>query len=455
MMISSQIITRDAGDLSLLTRNFRLELTVKYGGLTVGNLNGATTVEGGGGAAKKVILSGKLCSINRALMTTSYKPDTNFNSEARVWDAATSTWGTRSEELSVLVSQDSGPSTVGTYKIMVAAVNDPPAVTIVSGGTGSEIATPYSDIYMCGGDVACDCPAGALACVRVEDPDSCEAKAIESKQCADDSTSSGNVRFVVHTGTTNAFFFDSEDLGCTSSACGPASRGELLSAARASAALSGAPVGNNVKNLEVLRPIQQIQRGVLRIYASQEIFGPESITIYMVDQGSSGGAVKRSASTTLSFTVTACQKHKGWSCKGGAVPSGAPAPVNLIDGDIPGYGLILVAMVFIGIAAAIWYGATRFLAAGAGGGGWDGDDLDLDSIEQVMGDHIDKRVNNSSRRFTGEQIPGSLWKTAVDASGDMYWYHRKKRITTYIDPFRDDATELPGVEMPSKYKLEP
>ena len=40
-----------------------------------------------------------------------------------------------------------------------------------------DLTTKFADIIFCGGAVACKCPATALACVKVEDADSCEAKA--------------------------------------------------------------------------------------------------------------------------------------------------------------------------------------------------------------------------------------------------------------------------------------
>ena len=40
-----------------------------------------------------------------------------------------------------------------------------------------DLTTKFADIIFCGGAVACKCPATALACVKVEDADSCDAKA--------------------------------------------------------------------------------------------------------------------------------------------------------------------------------------------------------------------------------------------------------------------------------------
>ena len=41
-----------------------------------------------------------------------------------------------------------------------------------------------ADVYFCGGEVACACPGAALACVQIEDVDSCDAKARAGRPCA-------------------------------------------------------------------------------------------------------------------------------------------------------------------------------------------------------------------------------------------------------------------------------
>ena len=40
-----------------------------------------------------------------------------------------------------------------------------------------DLTTKFADVIFCGGAVACKCPATALACVKIEDADSCDAKA--------------------------------------------------------------------------------------------------------------------------------------------------------------------------------------------------------------------------------------------------------------------------------------
>jgi hypothetical protein len=47
-------------------------------------------------------------------------------------------------------------------------------------GAGSDLVFALTnhthDIYLCGGKVACECPETALACIRLEDTDECDAK---------------------------------------------------------------------------------------------------------------------------------------------------------------------------------------------------------------------------------------------------------------------------------------
>jgi hypothetical protein len=159
------------------------------------------------------ICDAQLCKLNHALRTISYLPDKDFNTEYFV--RTNGQWVPTHEALSVEISQISGPTTLREAKIIVKAVNDPPTLDIVQLSEPTpELKRRWADIYMCGGDVPCECPASALACVRIADPDSCEMKLRNKLDCWDDSTSHGNVRLTVKTTKADIFFFDSEDLLC-------------------------------------------------------------------------------------------------------------------------------------------------------------------------------------------------------------------------------------------------
>ena len=78
-----QVLSRDNGDLTLLTRFFRLQLQVKFGTLSfpesVRSDRALEFLKGSGKGDSVVQLYGKLCSINSAMRTLSYIPNPDFN----------------------------------------------------------------------------------------------------------------------------------------------------------------------------------------------------------------------------------------------------------------------------------------------------------------------------------------------------------------------------------------
>jgi hypothetical protein len=78
-----QVLSRDNGDLTLLTRFFRLQIQVKFGSLSfpesVRSDRALEFLKGSGKGDAVVQLYGKLCALNSALRTLSYIPNPDFN----------------------------------------------------------------------------------------------------------------------------------------------------------------------------------------------------------------------------------------------------------------------------------------------------------------------------------------------------------------------------------------
>lgn len=210
------------------------------------------------------LLCGQLCTLNHMLRTISYTPDKDFNTETYKRDNSTGKWAPSEDFFSVEISQISGPTTLRAAPIIVKAVNDPPTLEMVSMSRATpELKERWADIYMCGGSVPCECPEKALACIKLTDPDACEAKQRNQKDCWDDSTTDGNMRLTVKTTKADVYFFDSEDLGCAigtdlkaeegKGLCTgtPQQRQSLFTAEKQRVAMPGASIGATMHNIEV------------------------------------------------------------------------------------------------------------------------------------------------------------------------------------------------------------
>lgn len=95
------------------------------------------------------------------------------------------------------------------------------------------------------------------------------------------------VRLNIMSQSTNIFFFDAEDIGCGTGAgaCTQASRINLLTEEKVREALAGGTVGNVLQEIEIVRPLYQIQRGILRVWSSRGLYGEEKISFAVSDQG--------------------------------------------------------------------------------------------------------------------------------------------------------------------------
>ena len=87
----------------------------------------------------------------------------------------------------------------------------PPTPTATPGGDAAlelALTNKTHDVYFCGGTVPCSCPESALACVRVEDSDSCDAKARSGAACDAREVPRANGRLSIRSGYSNLWFFD-------------------------------------------------------------------------------------------------------------------------------------------------------------------------------------------------------------------------------------------------------
>lgn len=81
--------------------------------------------------------------------------------------------------------------------------------------TPLEIAGSFADIYFCGGRVPCQCPTTALACIEVDDPDSCEAKWRSQLPCESwDGPLRSDARISARTLHGSLWFFPMDDVEC-------------------------------------------------------------------------------------------------------------------------------------------------------------------------------------------------------------------------------------------------
>lgn len=75
------------------------------------------------------------------------------------------------------------------------------------------LAQKTHDIYFCGGTVPCVCPEAALACVQLDDGDSCDAKARSEVGCDSREAPQANGRLSIKSTYSNIWFFDGSQIG--------------------------------------------------------------------------------------------------------------------------------------------------------------------------------------------------------------------------------------------------
>ena len=281
---SPQVLSRDNGDVSILSANYEMTLAVDHGTLMLSQSQGITFRAGDGKDDKSMVLYGPLCALNRAIRSMTYTPDADFNTQIKsappVGAPVGSEWRAAEENLLVSVKQLSGPTLQKQIPIDVRPIDDPATISFMYPGETSspfadevvpQVVEATSDIYFCGGAVTCTCPPEALACVKVEDVDACEAKWTKSLECNAEAEPAENPTLIVEAASANLWFYDSADLARTS-ACSSAGTGcatsppmhecapgghlteEACSCRRETGALSGVVGQMNGKNAGFTRP---------------------------------------------------------------------------------------------------------------------------------------------------------------------------------------------------------
>jgi len=146
-----QVLSRDNGDLTLLTRFFRLQIQVKFGSLSfpesVRSDRALEFLKGSGKGDAVVQLYGKLCALNSALRTLSYIPNPDFNT---IYNHVNRSWSpaANAEIIKITVEQPSpegartsvlvGQTAEAEVPVTVKPVDARPEMTIPSGTRGRD-----------------------------------------------------------------------------------------------------------------------------------------------------------------------------------------------------------------------------------------------------------------------------------------------------------------------------
>jgi len=441
-----QVLSRDNGDITILERYFRAKISAKHGTLSFAHSDNLSFLMGDGSDDEEMQIFGKLCDVNAALRTLSYMPNPDFNTE---YDFENKTWtpATKAEFIELFVEQPSddgsvilGPSVTKTLPVSIKAVDKVPLMSIIAAGTGdTSSAVPATrrqisdmmtmdvsvrDIYFCGGKVSCVCPASALACVQVEDADSCDAKDRHGLACDSKQRASANPRLIVRSEYSSLWFFDGISLASWDA-------GEQCSTSRSIGQrhvkeMSDYRPGNKLHALDLVIPLPHIQSGVLRIWASKESYGADTIEIALQGAAPAAGIRAQNLPVVINVNNVWCASLDPPVCVAADFVFVQKLQGSTISGPV---------IVVLGLLGAA---ALMLLCVGLGPGA---------QITKILGagtsKHLDpqealelSQMQESIAQFNGKNTHQGQWIMARDNRRRPFWYHTVTRETTWIDPSR-------------------
>ena len=447
-----QVQTRDNGDLALLSRRFKVRLSTMFGTLTFKEKADDLKFLIGNGTDNKVVqMFGKLCDINVALRTLSYTPQRSFVTE---YDSVNKTWtpSSNKEEITVLVEQPSadglskvGPDTSFKLPVSIKAVDKEAEVSLIMPGqsvTRRQV-TPFplqnrtADIYFCGGRVPCNCPEKALACVRLEDQDSCNAKTRNNVACDSHAVPSANPRLVIRSEHSDVWFFDGDIISswvsgsaCSSHLSSPVSERHVKE-------LEDYHAGRNLRAIDVMIPLPLIQSGVLRVWASPFRYGSDVLEISLQGPLLEQGIRTQNTPLAIRLDNAWCATLNPVVCLGAD-----PQHENRFhDGGISGPAVV--------ISGLIICAATLMLVIGLSPGAGIAYVTGIRSLSRYRGESSEhdklelSRVQETLQELQGGEDlkthAGSQWVMARDNRRRPFWYHTITRQTTRTDPSCSDS----------------
>ena len=288
------------------------------------------------------------------------------------------------------------------------------------------LSTAMSDIFFCGGDVPCDCPASALACVRVEDADSCDAKERAGVSCDSRQFPKTNPRLQIRSIFSSVWFFDGEAVAAWEAGA-VCSAGARAISTRHIKEMGNYRPGAKLHAIDVMLPLPLLQAGVLRVWASREHYGTDVLTLSLQGVALPGASsiIEQNPPLRITLENTWCAAQTPPLCLGGGVSSAA-------DDRLRGSAVSGMLIVILGLVGAAVLGLL-FVGLGPGAG-----------ITRIMGYGQAQRLAHSEAKKLAqlslsiaeykETDAGGQWIMARDNRRRPFWYHTYTRETTWVDP---------------------
>jgi len=439
-----QALSRDNGDVTILDNFYEMELNVLHGTLSLSQAAGITYWAGDGTADRRMVLYAKLCALNVALRSLTYTPDPNFNTAIKVPGPVGGNWTNLVEHINVTLKQASGGPTLRHIAAIIVSPIDDPATVVYSYPVGASpgtdalprVATATSDVYFCGGTTTCTCPEDALACVKLEDVDACEAKWDKNLVCNAEALPAENPTLIIETEAANVWFFDGADLAraasCDASDDSGCRRASLLSDTLL-AQMDSTDAGSSLHRIAISAPLPVLQSGVLRLWSSTTHLGADSIKISLQDPASASRADY--GTRVQDASPPASQGLESTFCK--SVPRSICSDLagSITDPDanpIPGVALVPILLV-VALVVALCMGLFPLIAG-----------------KRVYGRYTETESLEEEEELDGD------WVLVQTEPQRPYWYHFATDETVWDDPYSAHVPEhVAAAKILEKIKLPP